>query len=139
MRPYFERFSPYFSYYRLVLFLSLHSHIQWQILVLESEVTQSCLTLCNPMKPARLLHPWDSPGKLTGVGAISFSRGASRTRDGTRASCFAGKLFIILDTGESLVLEITANAHCESLALSRSSACLWANHYDQGDTKYWLT
>ena len=33
-----------------------------------SEVAQSCLTLCDPMHcSARLLHPWDSPGKNTGV------------------------------------------------------------------------
>ena len=33
-------------------------------------VTQSCRTLCNPMdcKPTRLLCPWNSPGKNTGVG-----------------------------------------------------------------------
>ena len=30
-------------------------------------VTQSCLTLCNPVD-CRLLCPWDSPGKNTGVG-----------------------------------------------------------------------
>ena len=29
---------------------------------------QSCLTLCNPVDPTRLHHPWDSPGKNTGVG-----------------------------------------------------------------------
>ena len=30
---------------------------------------QSCLTLCDPIDPAhRLRHPWDSPGKNTGVG-----------------------------------------------------------------------
>ena len=29
---------------------------------------QSCLILCNPMDPAKLLCPWDSPGKNTGVG-----------------------------------------------------------------------
>jgi len=37
----------------------------------ESKVTQSCLTLSNPMDcslPGRLLHPWDFPGKSTGVG-----------------------------------------------------------------------
>ena len=34
------------------------------------EVTQSCLTLCNPMdcSPAKPLYPWDFPGKNTGVG-----------------------------------------------------------------------
>ena len=36
----------------------------------EGEVAQSCPTLCDPMdcSPTRLLHPWDSPGKNTGVG-----------------------------------------------------------------------
>ena len=31
---------------------------------------QSCLTLCDPVdsSPPRLPHPWDSPGKNTGVG-----------------------------------------------------------------------
>ena len=39
----------------------------------ESEVTQLCLTLCDPMVagcdlwPTRLLCPWDFPGKNTGV------------------------------------------------------------------------
>ena len=32
-------------------------------------VTQSCLALCGPrLWPARVLCPWDSPGKDTGVG-----------------------------------------------------------------------
>ena len=35
-------------------------------------VTQSCLILFDHMDPARLLCPWDSPGKNTGVGCHSF-------------------------------------------------------------------
>ena len=31
-------------------------------------VAKLCLTLCDLMGPARLLCPWDSPGKNTGVG-----------------------------------------------------------------------
>ena len=33
-------------------------------------VTPLCLTLCDPhgLQPSRLLCPWDSPGKNTGVG-----------------------------------------------------------------------
>ena len=31
-------------------------------------VAQSCQTLCDPMRPARLLCPWDSPAKNTGAG-----------------------------------------------------------------------
>ena len=37
----------------------------------ESEVTQSRPTLCNPMDcslPGSSIHPWDFPGKSTGVG-----------------------------------------------------------------------
>ena len=37
------------------------------------------------LQPTRLLCPWDSPGKSTGVGAISFSRGSSRPRGQTHA------------------------------------------------------
>ena len=35
------------------------------------------------LQPARLLCPWDFPGKNTGLGAISCSRGPSRPGDGT--------------------------------------------------------
>ena len=36
----------------------------------ESEVAQSCPTLRDPhgLQPTSLLHPWDFPGKSTGVG-----------------------------------------------------------------------
>ena len=42
----------------------------------ESEGTQSCLTLSDPMdcSPPRLLHPWDFPGKSTGVGCHCLLR-----------------------------------------------------------------
>ena len=40
----------------------------------ESEVTQSCSTLCNPMD-CRLLCPWDFPGKSTGVGCHCLLQG----------------------------------------------------------------
>ena len=34
-----------------------------------AKLLQSCPTLCDPMdcSPSRLLYPWDSPGKNTGV------------------------------------------------------------------------
>ena len=37
----------------------------------KSEVTQSCLTVCDP----RLLRPWDSPGNNTGVGCHFLLQG----------------------------------------------------------------
>ena len=43
-------------------------------------VTQSCLTLCNPMEPTRLLCPWNSPGKNTGVGCHFLLQGLFLTQ-----------------------------------------------------------
>ena len=55
-------------------FLGLPSVKQkgWAVEVL---VAQSCLTLCNPMQPSRLLCPWDFPGKNTGVGCHFLLQG----------------------------------------------------------------
>ena len=59
--------------------------------------TKSCPTLVaqpHGLYPARLLCPWDSPGKNTGMGvAISFSRAYSQPRNWTRVSCIAGRFF----------------------------------------------
>ena len=33
-----------------------------------AKLLQLCPTLYDPIDPTRLLHPWDSPGKNTGVG-----------------------------------------------------------------------
>ena len=43
-------------------------------------VTQSCLTLCDLMEPARLLCPWNSPGKSTGVGCHFLLQGIFPTQ-----------------------------------------------------------
>ena len=45
--------------------------------------------------PARLLCPWDSPGKNTGVVAMPSSRGSSQPRDQTQVSHIAGGFFTI--------------------------------------------
>ena len=42
---------------------------------------------------ARLLCPWDFPGKNTGMGSHSFSRELSQPRDRTHISCIAGGFF----------------------------------------------
>ena len=44
------------------------------------EVAQSCPTLCDPMKPTRLLRPWDFPGKSTGVGCHFLLQGLFMTQ-----------------------------------------------------------
>ena len=47
-----------------------------------SEVTQSCLTLCDPLdgSPTRFLHPWDFSGKNTGVGCHLLLQGIFPTQ-----------------------------------------------------------
>ena len=47
-----------------------------------AQLPQSCLTLFDPMecKPARLLCPWDSPGKNTGMGCHSLLQGIFPTQ-----------------------------------------------------------
>ena len=56
-------------------------------------VTKSCLTLLIPhgLQPARLLCPWDSPGKNTGVGSHSLLQRIFQTQ----ASCIARRFFTV--------------------------------------------
>ena len=57
-------------------------------------VAKSCPTLCDPMDrspPGSSVHG-DSPGKRTGVGCHSLSRGSSPARDQTRVSCIGRRI-----------------------------------------------
>ena len=63
----------------------------------ESEVAQSCLTLCNPMDcslPGSSVHGIFQ-ARVLEWGAIAFSSGSSRPRDGTQVSCIVDKHFTI--------------------------------------------
>ena len=63
----------------------------WQMF--ESEVTQSCLTLCDPVDcspPCSSVHGIFQARVLEWV-AISFSRGFSRPSDQTQVSCTVSK------------------------------------------------
>ena len=61
--------------------------------VTELDMTEWLLLLCmtllrmHVLQPARLLCPWDLPGKNLEWVAISFSRGSSWPRDQTHFSC----------------------------------------------------
>ena len=73
----------------------------------ESAVTQSCLTLRNPMDCSPLdssIHGIFQARVLMWI-AISFSRGSSWPRDQTRVSCIAGRHFTIWATREALSME----------------------------------
>jgi len=72
----------------------------------KSEVTQLCLTLCNPMDcnlPGSPAHGIIQAWILEWV-AILFSRGSSWPRDWTQVSCIAGRPFTIWATKESIYI-----------------------------------
>ena len=58
---------------------------------------QLCPTLLclHGLQPTRLLCPWDSPSKNTGVGCHLFLQGSSQPRDWTQVSCIAIGFFTI--------------------------------------------
>ena len=69
----------------------------------ESEVTQSCLTLCDPMDcslPGSSLHG-SLQARVLEWGAISFSRGSSQLKDQTRVSRIPGRRFNLWATREA--------------------------------------
>ena len=77
-----------FSQFYFLLYLRLtekHSEITYSLHILLCAHAQLCPTLCYP-QPTRFLCPWNFPGKNTGVGCISYSRGSSCPRNQTRDS-----------------------------------------------------
>ena len=74
-------------------------------------VIQSCPTLCDPMDyspPGSSIHGI-LQARILEWGAISFSRGSSRTgtfptRDWTQVSCIAGRYFTIWATREAPII-----------------------------------
>ena len=63
-------------------FMWYHRCAKVYFLACESEVAQSCPTLCDPMdcNSASLLCPWDFPGKNTGVGSHFLIQGIFLTQ-----------------------------------------------------------
>ena len=61
------------------------------------KVTQSCLTLCDPMDcsvAGSSVHGIFQTRILEWV-AVAFSKGSSQPRDQTQVSCISGKFFTI--------------------------------------------
>ena len=74
----------------------------------ESEVAQSCPTLCDPMDyslPGSSVH-WIFQARVLEWVAISFSRGSSRPRDWTQVSHIVGRRFTIWATRENIEIGI---------------------------------
>ena len=67
--------------YHLAACLKLTQHYEGAVCGLCS-VDQLCAALCDPhgLQPTRLLCPWDSPGKNTGVGCHALLQGIFPTQ-----------------------------------------------------------
>ena len=64
--------------YKIVGHLRIHPNCPGQIensTWVCAKSLQSCLIFCDELKPSRLLHPWDSPGKNTAVGCHFLLQG----------------------------------------------------------------
>ena len=60
---------------------SLSAHFVLSFISIEKvKVTQSCLSLCDPIDPSRLLCPWNSPGQNIRVGSCSLLQGTFPTQ-----------------------------------------------------------
>ena len=91
----------------------------------ESEVTQSCPTLCDPMDcslPGSSVHEILQARILEWV-AISFSRGPSQPRDQTRVSCIGGRCFNLWATREGPLEKGMAN--CFNILALRTPWTVW--------------
>ena len=64
-----KQFSPFLQMLGGYIYIYIHTAVAKQL--------QSCPTLCDPIdgSPTRLTHPWDSPGKNTGVGCHFLFQG----------------------------------------------------------------
>ena len=67
----------------------------------ESEVTQSCLTLCDPVDPPGSSIHGILQARILEWVAISFSRGSSQPKDWTQVSHIAGRHFNLWATREA--------------------------------------
>ena len=86
----------------------------------ESEVTQSCLTLCDPMDcglSGSSVHGIFQSRVLEWI-VISFSRGSSRPRNQTRVSRIAGRCFTVWATREAHG-KITVSTTVQSFSLNK--------------------
>ena len=72
---------------------------------------------------ARLLCPWNFPGKNTGVGAISFSMGSSHSRDLTRVSCIGRRTLPPSHQGIPLEIVPESNRHIELMGTYHWTCC----------------
>ena len=79
----------------------------------ESEVAQSCPTLCNPMDgnlPGSAVHGIFQ-ARILEWAAVSFSRGSSQPRDRTQVFCIADRRFTVWATAPVAYIYIYMHTH----------------------------
>ena len=103
------------------------SHTRHLHLMTESEVTQSCPPLCDPMVcslPGSHVHGIFQARVLDWI-AISFPRGSSRPRDRSWVSCIANRCFYCLSHQRSHTWWLNAALHA-LFYYPGPSTTLWA-------------
>ena len=88
--------------------------------MVERESLNCVWLFVTPQKPTRLLHPWNSLGKNTGLGCHFFLLGIFQTRGLNQVSCIAGRLFTNWPTREAHLAEK------ESLFSAKWHIALWS-------------
>ena len=73
------------------------------------------------LEPAKLLCPWDSPGKNTGVGCCDPLQGIFLTQELNRYLCIAGRFFIHWSTWETQHMYICQQIWTESVRRKNDS------------------
>ena len=81
--------------------LLCHYDLLWKWMCSYSALSDSLQP--HGLQPARLLCPWNSPGKNTGVDCHFLLQGSSQPRDWIWVSHIAGRFFSILATSEALM------------------------------------
>ena len=87
-------------------YICIHTHIYTYICMCMCKVTQSYLTLCDPVDcspPGSSVHGILQARILEWI-AMSFSSRSSQPRDRTQVSCIAGRRFILWATGEAIYM-----------------------------------
>ena len=80
------------------------SHLSYHIILGCSVLSLSVMSDSvrpHGLQPARLLRPWDSPVKNTGMGCHAFLQGIFPTRDQTQVSRMTGRFFTIWATSKA--------------------------------------
>ena len=89
---------------------------------MHAQSLQLCPTLCDTMdyKSARLLSPWDSPGKNTGMGCHALLQGIFLTQGSNPSPLHYREILHLWDTGEAC-LEVCLQPKTPRLKNSPSS------------------